>query len=182
LSLALANGSRIISLPGNEETVRGFSGVALAIIDEAARVPDDLYLAVRPMLAVSGGRLVCLSTPYGKRGWFFEAWERGAEWQKVKVAADQCPRISKEFLAQEERAMGRRYFRQEYHCSFESLVDAYFDSESIQAALVDAEATLDLDWTFGGEDSAGGPAPPASPSVDEDPGPSLHLDWTLGEQ
>ena len=53
LKLELENGSRIISLPGKEQNVRGYAGVTLLIVDEAARVPDDLYYAVRPMLAVS---------------------------------------------------------------------------------------------------------------------------------
>ena len=70
--LEFANGSRVLSLPGTERTVRGFSEVSLLVIDEAARVDDGLYYAVRPMLAVSGGRLVALSTPYGKRGWFHD--------------------------------------------------------------------------------------------------------------
>ena len=71
LSLKLDNGSRVISLPGSEGTIRGFSSVSLIIIDEAARVGDDLYYSVRPMLAVSRGRMLALSTPFGKRGWFF---------------------------------------------------------------------------------------------------------------
>jgi len=71
LRLELKNGSRIVSLPGKEGTIRGFSGVALIVEDEAARVPDDLYRAVRPMLAVSGGRLILISTPAGRRGHFF---------------------------------------------------------------------------------------------------------------
>src|SRR5581483_3403311 len=70
LRLELENGSRIVALPGKESTIRGFSGVKLLAIDEAARVPDELYLAVRPMLAVSGGRIIALSTPFGKRGWW----------------------------------------------------------------------------------------------------------------
>jgi hypothetical protein len=74
LQLELTNGSRIVSLPGAEGTVRGFSGVALLIIDEASRVSDALYYAVRPMLAVSNGQLVALSTPFGQRGWFFDEW------------------------------------------------------------------------------------------------------------
>jgi len=74
LHLELENGSRIVALPGKEETTRSFSGVRLLAIDEAARVPDDLYKAVRPMLAVSGGRLICMSTPWGKRGFFYESW------------------------------------------------------------------------------------------------------------
>jgi len=68
----LPNGSRIEALPGSEKTVRGFSGTSLLILDEAARVDDELYYAVRPMLAVSGGALMLLSTPFGKRGIFHQ--------------------------------------------------------------------------------------------------------------
>src|SRR5919202_743578 len=55
--LELENHSRVVCLPCREDTIRGFSRVSLLIIDEAARVPDELYRAVRPMLAVSGGGL-----------------------------------------------------------------------------------------------------------------------------
>jgi hypothetical protein len=74
LTIELANGSRIVSLPGESHTIVGYSGVSMLVIDEAARVADDLYRAVRPMLAVSRGSLVCLSTPFGKRGFFFQEW------------------------------------------------------------------------------------------------------------
>src|SRR5918999_833575 len=77
LSLELENRSRIITLPGTEKTIRGFSGATLLIVDEAARVDDALYYAVRPMLAVSGGSLMMLSTPFGKRGAFFKEWTNG---------------------------------------------------------------------------------------------------------
>jgi phage terminase large subunit-like protein len=77
--LQLTNMSRVVCLPCREETIRGYSHVSLLIIDEAARVPDDLYRAVRPMLAVSNGRLICLSTPYGKRGFFYNAWANGGD-------------------------------------------------------------------------------------------------------
>jgi hypothetical protein len=56
------------ALLGTEKTIRGFSGAALLIVDEAARVDDALYYALKPMLAVSGGSLLMLSTPYGRRG------------------------------------------------------------------------------------------------------------------
>src|SRR5208282_1075770 len=100
----LANGSRIVSLPGDEKNIRGFSGVALLVIDEAARVLDSLYCSVRPMLAVSRGRMVALSTPYGKRGWFHDEWHGAGEWQRVRITAPECPRITAEFLAEEKRA------------------------------------------------------------------------------
>lgn len=117
-SLELPNGSRIISLPASEDTIRGFSAVSLIIEDEAGDVPDELYLAVRPMLAVSNGQLILMGTPKGRRGHFFEAWERGgAEWERVQITADEVPRISSEFLASERVAMGRNY-EQEYCGTF----------------------------------------------------------------
>lgn len=88
LRLELRNGSRIVSLPGTEQTVRGYSGVRLLVVDEAARVADSLYYASRPMLAASGGRLVCLSTPFGKRGFFHQEWTAGRGWARVKLTHD----------------------------------------------------------------------------------------------
>jgi hypothetical protein len=137
LSLELANGSRIISLPESEGGIRGYSGVRLLVIDEAARVSDNLYRAVRPMLAVSQGRLICLSTPFGKRGFFHEEWTSLRPWQRVQITAEQCPRIGKAFLREERAALGERWYRQEYMCSFEDVVGAVFSWEDIQASITD---------------------------------------------
>jgi len=135
LRLELENGSRIVSLPGTGQTVRGFSGVRLLVIDEAARVPDDLYLAVRPMLAVSGGRLVALSTPFGTRGWWYQAWRSSEPWERYEVPATDCPRISAEFLEEEQRAMGDWWFRQEYSCQFLEGQHQPFRREDIDRAF-----------------------------------------------
>jgi phage terminase large subunit-like protein len=138
LTMELANGSRILSLPADEGTIRGYSGVRLMIVDEASRVPDDLYRAVRPMLAVSRGILVCLSTPFGKRGFFHDEWHNEqSPWQRVKITARECPRITAEFLEEERIALGERWFRQEYECSFEDVVDAVFTHEDILRACCD---------------------------------------------
>jgi hypothetical protein len=135
LTLTLANGSRVVSLPGEERAIRCFSNVALLVLDEAARVADELYYSVRPMLAVSGGALVALSTPFGKRGWFHDEYAGGRPWKRVEITADKCPRIGAEFLAEERAAMGDRWYRQEYGCSFEDVIDAVFAQEDIDAAL-----------------------------------------------
>jgi Terminase large subunit, T4likevirus-type, N-terminal len=133
--LEFATGSRIICLPGQEETIRSFSGVDLLIIDEAARVPDDLYRSVRPMLAVSQGRLICLSTPFGKRGFFYEEWEHGGDsWQRFRIPWKDCPRISPQFIELEKRSLGESWVRQEYECSFEALEGlVYPDFETLCA-------------------------------------------------
>jgi terminase large subunit-like protein len=135
LSLELASGSRIVCLPAKEATIRGLAGARLIVIDEAARVPDPLYHAVRPMLAVSGGRLIALSTPWGKRGWWFEAWIQGDDWQRVQVTAPECPRISPAFLHEERRSVPDFVYRQEYLCEFADTLDGVFRYEDIALAL-----------------------------------------------
>jgi hypothetical protein len=135
LSLELENESRIVTLPGTEKTIRGFSGAALLIVDEASRVADELYFAVRPMLAVSGGSLMMLSTPYGKRGVFFEEWSQENGWERYKVPARECPRIPASFLEEERRALPARIYRQEYECSFEDTEDQVFSFEDVAGAL-----------------------------------------------
>src|SRR5215207_8393127 len=137
LSLELENGSRIITLPGTEKTVRGFSGAALLLVDEAARVDDGLYYAVRPMLAVSGGSLMMLSTPFGKRGVFYEEWITSHEWERFEFPASQCPRISEAFLREEEESLPPFIYRQEYECSFEETEDQVFTIDMIDRAVTD---------------------------------------------
>jgi hypothetical protein len=138
--LHLVNGSRVIPLPGKEETVRSFSAVRLLVIDEAARVPDALHDAVSPMLAVGEGRLVCVSSAYARCGFFFKQWTGGgADWERVTVRSDQCPRIRPEFLASERRKFGLRVYEREYENVFSELEEAVFRAE-------------DLDRAFGCED------------------------------
>lgn len=144
LTLTLDNGSRIISLPESEKGVRGYSGVALLVIDEASRVSDTLYGGVAPMLAVSGGRMLALTTPFGKRGWFFEEWAKAEKealavlrprWETYRVKASMCPRIPHDFLVEQKESLGDRWYRQEFECSFEDPIDAVFAEEDIQRAV-----------------------------------------------
>jgi len=147
LRLELENGSRVISLPGKEQNVRGYASVSLLIVDEAARVPDDLYYSLRPMLAVSGGRMVALSTPFGKRGWFYHEWEEGQGWERHQITAEQCPRISKDFLDEEHLSMPDAWFRAEYMCEFTETADSVFSYDQVMNAVTEDVEPLD----FGGE-------------------------------
>jgi hypothetical protein len=135
LRLELANGARVLCLPGKEGTVRAFSGVRLLVLDEAARIPADLYRSVRPMLAVSQGRLVALSTPFGRRGWFWEEWEGKGPWKRVQITWRDCPRITLAFIEEERRALGDSWVRQEYECCFTALEGLVYPD--FPAALVD---------------------------------------------
>ena len=132
------NGSRVAALPGKEESIRSFSGVDLLVIDEASRVDDVLYRSVRPMLAVSNGQLVCLTTPWGKRGWFYDAWEHGgSEWWRKKLTYKECPRITDKFVEGERKAMPDWFIRQEYFVEFVDTEDSVFSHDIVHAAIDD---------------------------------------------
>ena len=135
LQMELVNGSRVVSLPGrDEDTIVGYSAVDLLLIDEASRVSDSLYYTVRPMMAVSQGRIVALSTPRGKRGWFYEEWINGEGWQRREITADQCPRIPRKFL-EKEKKRNLWYYKQEYMCEFLEPEDSWFNYADVHGSL-----------------------------------------------
>ncbi|MGA7234289.1 MAG: terminase family protein [Bryobacteraceae bacterium] len=138
-SLALPNGSRIVGLPGVEGTVRGFSAVSLLLIDEASRVSDATYKSLRPMLAVGEGDLWLMSTPYGKRGFFYDVWSHGEGWERHSAPATECPRIRASFLEEERGAMGQAWFAQEYLCEFIHDGGGWFTRGVVEEALCDGE-------------------------------------------
>jgi hypothetical protein len=83
------------------------------------------------MLAVSNGRHIVMSTPFGKRGHFWKIWDTERDlWEWFEIPAEMCPRISPEFLAEEKRT--NPWFEQEYHCTFSAIEGAVFDDETIK--------------------------------------------------
>ena len=126
--LLLPNATRIIALPGEPDSLRCFSAVSLLIVDEAAYVADELYYALRPMLATTNGDVWLLSTPRNRSGFFFDEWStEGNAWSKFMVTAAECPRISQEFLDDERRNRGPALFRREYFCDFSYTGQSCFD-------------------------------------------------------
>ena len=136
VSLALENGSRMVGLPGNEATVRGLSAVNLLLVDEASRVRDALYQALRPMLTVPQGDVWLMSTPWATHGFFYEAWANGGrDWERISVKATECPRISREWLEREWREIGDVAFRRDYMAEFVQDEASAFDAEVVREAL-----------------------------------------------
>lgn len=130
VEMRFPNGSRILSLPSSEATIRGFSAPDLIIEDEAAKVDDEIYYALRPMLATSNGRLFLVSTPFGCRGHFYKEWGN-PDFEKFKITAYDVPRISKEFLESEKRSLGDFWFSQEYLCEFTETAATVFRFDNI---------------------------------------------------
>ena len=116
-ALELENGSRVKALPGSDDSVRGLTVDGWIIADEAARLPEELMAAVRPMRARrSEARLAMLSTAWTRTDPFWTAWESDdQDLIKIKVTADEpdCP-LSEEHLASERKALSEADFKREY--------------------------------------------------------------------
>jgi hypothetical protein len=134
--LRLGNESRIVSLPDSPDTIVGYSGPRLVIIDESSRVSDETFVAVSPMLSVSRGRMVCLSTPRGRRGFWFYLWhDEAVVAERIMFTAEENPRIDPAWLDSERRRLGSRAYRQEYRGEFLEAEDAVFNSDTVMNAF-----------------------------------------------
>jgi hypothetical protein len=134
LSMELPNGSQIISIPcAQPDAGRGFSP-HLVILDEAAFAPEALFRAITPSLAATSGAMHMLSSPNGRQGYFFEAFEGEAEdvFEAFRIPYTECPRISEETVAMERVALGELYFRQEYGAEFITPQGAFFGFSAIE--------------------------------------------------
>lgn len=131
--IELPNGSRVIGLPGEADTIRGIARVRLVLIDEAARVSDEIYAAVRPMLAVHPrGQLIALTTGAHQRGFFYEGWiDPDTDFRRVRVTPDMCPRLTPAFLESERKALGETAFRTEYGLEFLDDLEMAFSTDVI---------------------------------------------------
>jgi hypothetical protein len=87
------------------------------------------------MVAVSHGNITLLSTPYGRRGFFFRTWEQAQGWLKIAVTASQCPRLTADFLREELRELGPHFFDQEYNCAFIESIYSVFVMDEVFAAV-----------------------------------------------
>lgn len=138
-----ANRSRVIALPGKERSVHGYTA-NLLVIDEGARVPDEVFNAASPQISASKGRFVGLSTAFAKSGWFWEEWNNGKGYYKKKVSAYESSRHTRESLHEERRRMGPRWFAMSYLNEFGDSLDSVFRQEDIDAMLIGNEKVMPL--------------------------------------
>jgi hypothetical protein len=149
LSLELPNGSSVISIPcAQPDAGRGFSP-HMVLLDEAAFAPEPLFRAITPSLAATQGALHMISSPNGRQGYFFEAFEGQAVdiYMTVRVSWTECPRIDPAFIDAEKIALGAIYFEQEYEAKFVTPLGAFFGANALQfLAEQEEEAPMgDLD-------------------------------------
>jgi len=132
--IQLINGSQIYCLPTGLTGygIRGFT-IDLLIADEAAFIPDEVFSAVTPAMATRthlGARIVLLSTPFGREGYFARAFN-DETFHKFHVSSEECSRIDKKFLEQEKARMTKRQYAQEYLGEFVDDLMQFFPDELI---------------------------------------------------
>ena len=114
--LELKNGSRVLALPGSDDSIRGLTVDGWIVADEAARLPNDLIAALRPMRARRPeARFAMLSTAWSCTDPFWTAWAGDEQsWIRLKATADEIETFSPEFLKQERSNLGDDAFKREY--------------------------------------------------------------------
>lgn len=143
--IRLRNGSVIYCLPtGKTGTfIRGYT-IDLLIADEAAFIPEQVWLAIMPMIAVSRktrgwGWIILLSTPFGKGGFFYNSCF-DKDFKQTHITSEDCPRISKKFLQKEKLRLTKQEYAQEYLAKF---VDDF--SQLFSTSLIKERMTF-LSW------------------------------------
>jgi Terminase large subunit, T4likevirus-type, N-terminal len=146
LHLELANGSRLVSLPGSDATVVGYSP-AMILLDEAAETSSDLIEALMPSVAATRGAIIALTSAKAASGWFFELWsrpDRDLIWEAHTATANDSSLISDDFVHEQRITRGDRYVRREFYCQFGQDEGAWIEPEKIDRAfeLVDTSQPL----------------------------------------
>jgi hypothetical protein len=132
----LSNGTSVLAVPDSPETIRGYSAPRLIIVDEAAFATKELFTALDPMMTVSGGTIMLLSTPNGQTGYFYDQWhDKQGPWRRIQTTLEQCPRINKEAIEQIKKTMSKEEFQAEFECRFVPNGAGYISREVYRACL-----------------------------------------------
>lgn len=123
------NKSRIISLPCNPHTIRGYT-CNVIIVDEANFIEEELIEEVLfPTLATTKGLMWMISTPNIKDHIFYKLYcNPPSGWVKFTIPSSMNPLIPKEFLEEQRNILGAFYER-EYECKYieeMGLIPPYF--------------------------------------------------------
>lgn len=136
--IRLTNESRIISLPANPDTVRGFSGHVF--LDEFALHRDsrEIWRALYPTIT-RGYKIRVLSTPRGKQNMFYELWEHNELFSKHRTTIHDAVAEGLAVEVEELRAgvADEDTWRQEYLCEFLDEATAFITYEMINECEVE---------------------------------------------
>ena len=112
------------------------------VIDEAAPMAREIFIATMPMLSVTGGLMDLSSTPRGKLGFFYDASKR-EDFEHFYISAEDCPRHSKRYLEAQKAVMSKLEYAQEYLAQFlDDLRRVYSDALLIRQCIMKRRNTI----------------------------------------
>ena len=134
-TLRLTNGSIIHCLPTGLSGygIRGYT-IDQLYADEAHFIPEDVWQAVTPMLATTGGDIILLSTPHGRTGYFYRCFS-DPSFTSFHISSEDCDRIPKEFLDLEKERMTKLQYAQEYLGEFIDKLQQFFPEDIIKKCM-----------------------------------------------
>jgi phage FluMu gp28-like protein len=142
--IQLHNGSSILALPNNPDRIRGYAADDI-YLDEAAHFLNDepIMRAVEPMRTAKRGTITIISTPFGKRGLFWNAYNNALQSKESNIDV-RCydffpstinPKITKAMLDSKRQDLSEIEFKQEYYAEFIAEVDVYLPLELILSCV-----------------------------------------------
>jgi hypothetical protein len=152
----LANGVLVEILVGDWRSIRGYTLLA-AIVDEVCffglddeskvRSDTELIRAIKPSLATTNGRLICISSPYAKKGWAFTQYNRNYGNDSGKILVWNCPSKTMnpklpQSIIDDAMAEDLQAAKSEYGGEFRDDVGAYLPREVIGAVVVQGRKEL----------------------------------------
>lgn len=116
-ALELENGARVLAVPADDANIRGLTVDGWIVADEAARLKQDLIVALHPMRArCPQARFAMLSTASTRSDYFWTQWEsNNPNILRLKATADAADApFTKEFLDQQRHTLGEQDYNREY--------------------------------------------------------------------
>ena len=152
--IKLKNGSVIHCLPTGLSGygIRGYT-IDLLIADEAAFIPEEVWTAVTPMLAVTKGDIWLLSTPHGKEGFYYSCFQN-PNFTSFHISSEECPRRDEDFLKAEKKRMTKVQYAQEYLGEFIDELQQFFPTKLIKKVMTIEKAKIQKADKFLGVDVA----------------------------
>lgn len=149
--IRLHNGTEFIALPRKVSSFRSWPRVKSVFLDEAAHYEllddDSFFAAALGRLANTNGYLDIVSTPHGRRGYFFKiftdavAGKNNFKWWMVPYTQGiEAGLITQEFIDEARLAMSPAMFSQEFECEFNADGNAAIEGSLIEAAQDTYEA------------------------------------------
>ena len=142
--IKLKNGSIIRCLPTGDSGygIRGYTINSL-YADEAHFIKEDVWQAVTPMLATTGGRINLLSTPFGAQGYFYDRFY-DPKFTSIHVNAEEVAEARPEpqrtwmlnHQKDEKERMTKLQYQQEYLGLFVGGIQRFIPDELIDKVCI----------------------------------------------